>query len=53
MKLMDMIIEEMNKSLPEGEKVERLHSAQYQICENGAHKDVRTGKFISEEYDGE
>ena len=52
MKLMDIIVEEYNKNLTEeqkaaGEKVERLHSEQYQIVqtENGKfHVPVKTNK---------
>ena len=46
--LLDLMIEEMNKNRPEGEKVIRMNSKQYQICENGSHKDIRTGKFIKQ-----
>lgn len=33
MKIMDIIVDEINNSLPEGEKVERLHSKPYEIKE--------------------
>ncbi len=33
MKIMDVIVEELNNSLPEGEKVERLHSKPHEIKE--------------------
>ena len=50
MKLMDMILAEINKDRPEDQKVTRIHSTPYQICENGAHKDVKTGKFIEQQH---
>jgi hypothetical protein len=46
--LLDILIEEMNKNRPEGEKVTRMHSEQYQICANGSHKDIKNGKFIKQ-----
>lgn len=48
MKIMDLLVEELNKTLPEdqkasGEKWERLHSKQYQIVqtENGIFHNQR------------
>lgn len=55
MKIMDLIVEEMNKSLSEeqkasGEKFERLHSEPVQIVETptgNIHRDVKSGKFVN------
>lgn len=33
--IMDMLVEEINKNLPEGEKVERLHSEPEMECGDG------------------
>ena len=49
MKIMDVLVAELNKNRKDGEKVTRLHSKPYQICENGAHKDIENGRFINKE----
>ena len=46
--IMDFLIAEINKNMPDGQKVERLNHKPYQICENGSHKSVETGKFIKQ-----
>lgn len=48
MKLMDILLAEINKDKPEDQKVTRMYSTPCQICENGAHKDVKTGKFVKQ-----
>lgn len=45
--LLDILVKELNKDRPEGEKIKRLHSEQYQICSNGAKKGT-DGKFRKE-----